>query len=171
MNKKTLIMTGILSLSLTGAILIADEAKNSAANIVAVERHASFPAFSTEKVKVKSVLIVKGKPVRESVFSNDLESPFTEYTFQISNVYKGDKALKNTSISVLQDGIQGDFYAEHPLMRLNTEYVLFLEEPVEGKYIMTGGPSGKYEVDKSNGSFKSITKNEINATEFSILTK
>ena len=57
----------------------------------------------------KSVLIVKGKSVRQSVFSNDMKSPLTEYTFQISNVYKGDKALKNTSISVVRMVFKGIF--------------------------------------------------------------
>lgn len=118
---------------------------------------ATFPDLSTEELKKESELVVKGTPQKiDQVIMDGEENPITVFSFEVSSTYKNTNSDDSKVIHVYQDGDATLQYAEHPLMELNKEYVLFLEK-YNDSYLMLGGPSGKFE---NNGNPSIMTEQD-----------
>lgn len=132
---------------------------------IQTSRFASFPYISLEDAEETSNLIVKGIPINiTGILDEDINIPITEYTLEITESIKGNKETTQL-ITVYQDGAIGDYYSNHPMMEIGTEYLLYLEERVEDKYVMVGGPSGKFEFNNEIKEYVSKTDQQISLKE------
>lgn len=175
--KKKLTLIVIASTFLITAGLIGLQDKDNKSTVdeqkqVVIEKHASFPNFPLDDAIKEASLVVKGSPVKIiQTFSEGENNPITEFLFKVDDLYKGEGSItQNNYISVFQDGAVGDEYEEHPLMQLETEYVLILEEPIEDKYVMVGGPSGKFEFNDEKNLFISSTDKKVKQIELKSLS-
>lgn len=138
----TIILTGITAF---GYVLHTSYGEEDIAPKESISVEATFPDLSTEELKNNSELVVKGIPQKiDQVIMDGEDNPITVFSFEVSSTYKNDNSDNSKIIHVYQDGDATLQYAEHPLMELNKEYVLFLEK-YNDSYLMLGGPSGKFE--------------------------
>src|SRR5699024_8179710 len=91
--------------------------------------------------------------ISKSYFENE-DIPFTEFRFEITNSLKGN--LKGSKVLVLQDGLEGEEFSNHPLMKLDATYILYLKRSTTNDLIIVGGPNGKFDKIK-----ESIFENEL----------
>ena len=69
---------------------------------------------------------------------------FTDFTFQVDKVLKGDEVKE---IILHQTGVSGkQEIKDDPLFKPGEEYILFLQEYETGKYFVLGGPQGRFKI-------------------------
>ncbi|MGP4041884.1 hypothetical protein ACTWP4_18580 [Gracilibacillus sp. D59] len=165
MNKKIILTASaiivttifLVSIFFTDEKMPMNDYKSSESNSVTssneevIEMSASFPSFEIDQLVEESELIVLGNI--ESIlneYNEDGNVPFSDYALNVETILIDNSNVTSNTITVKQDGNSSVFFENHPLLEIDKSYILFLKKSsISDKYIIVGGPSGKFELDNN----------------------
>jgi hypothetical protein len=164
--------------SLSTEITAEEKIKELNARIDSGEEHiltmdAMFPLMSEDELIRESDFIVLGKVKdleKEYMLNEDI--PFSEFSFEVKKYIKAPvEDIKNTSLTVTQDGNLQFEFDGHPLLQKEKDYILFLKKHNENnttKLLIVGGPNGKIDVanNKINQFSNLLNSNGMDVSNF-----
>lgn len=138
----------VLAVAIIGGLLAAGAFRRSH-NVVYIDVSWTRLYHDIASLKADSDLVVSGRVVRSTPVTGN--PPATDFTFSVDAVLHardGQRALAGTTIVIHQTGgIQnGQTYEvrDDPLFKVGEKDVLFLHQYVSGRYVVLGGPSGRF---------------------------
>lgn len=113
-----------------------------------INMDATFPQYTEEELIKEADIIVFGKVVghiKDYTMYGDI--PFSDYNLKANKYIKAPRGFDMKELIVTQDGNSQLVFSNHPLMKANKPYMLFLKQSDDGKLIMVGGPNGKFNIN------------------------